>query len=70
MSFYFDVLRFAFIEFSSPDEAACAYDAMSGRKLHGRQITVDFDSGSQTSHSVTGGGRRRSSSGISWNLAA
>jgi len=33
---------FAFVEFSCPETAIKAHDAMSGQTLDGRQVTVDF----------------------------
>lgn len=35
-------IRFAHIEFDSPDDAASAYDEMNGAEVDGRKVVVDF----------------------------
>ena len=40
----FALLRFAFVEFGSPDDAASAYDSMQNQEIDGRQVFLDFAS--------------------------
>ena len=41
---YINCGRFGFVEFSSPDDAASAYDTMQNTEIDGRQVFLDFAS--------------------------
>lgn len=34
--------RFGFVEFTSPEEATSAYEAMQGQEIDGREVVVDY----------------------------
>ena len=41
---HFNCCRFGFVEFSSPDDAAKAYDELQNTEIDGRQVFLDFAS--------------------------
>lgn len=48
--------RFGFVDFSSPEAAAKAYDEMSGQSIDGRQVWLDFAQDKDNSGGGGGGG--------------